>query len=239
VATALLAAFVRWRTSGRHIVPGDLTIALAVLLLVLYFILPDSSGYASYITVRLQWMALLLFIVWVAVQRIPLLAALPIVAMTLLAHQARNGYISQAMSPMAERIQQVRSIATSIPEGSVVLPINMEDNWLLGHIPSLLAADRDVVLLDNYECGTGYFPFVWCSELPEQLGRHLGGGAGCLEWLSDHVLQQRTPRIDRIVLIGQPGQPDHCRTSNIQEVLVRHYRKGATNPYATVYELVR
>ncbi len=239
VATALLAAFVRWRTSGPHIVPGDLALALAVLLLALYFILPDSSGYASYITVRLQWMALLLFIVWVAVQRIPLLAALPGVAMTLLAHQARNGYISQAMAPMAERIEQVSSIATSIPEGSVVLPINMEDNWLLGHIPSLLAAERDVVLLDNYECGTGYFPYVWCSALPEQLGRHLGGGAGCLEWLPDHIQQHRLPRIDRIVVIGQNGSSDHCRTRTVQDVLVRHYRKSATNPYATVYELVR
>ena len=174
-----------------------------------------------------------------AVQRIPLVAAIPIVAMTLLAHQARNGYISQAMAPMADRIQQVSSIATSIPEGSVVLPINREDNWLLGHIPSLLAIERNVVFLDNYECGTGYFPYVWCSALPEQLGRHLGGGAGCLEWLPDHILQQRTPRIDRIVLIGHAGQPDHCRMSTLQDVLVRHYRKGTTNPYATVYELVR
>lgn len=239
VASALLSVFVRWQNSGLRMVPGDLALVLAVLLLVLYFILPDSSGYASYITVRLQWMALLLFIVWVAVQRIPLVAAIPIVAMTLLAHQARNGYISQAMAPMADRIQQVSSIATSIPEGSVVLPINREDNWLLGHIPSLLAIERNVVFLDNYECGTGYFPYVWCSALPEQLGRHLGGGAGCLEWLPDHILQQRTPRIDRIVLIGHAGQPDHCRMSTLQDVLVRHYRKGATNPYATVYELVR
>ncbi|MGV3637819.1 MAG: hypothetical protein ACO1NQ_09255, partial [Flavobacteriales bacterium] len=101
VASGLVAAFVRWRSGGPRITPGDTALLLAVLLLTLYFVLPDSSGYASYITVRLQWMALLLFIVWVAVQRVPMLAVLPIVTMTLLAHQARNGYIREAMAPMA------------------------------------------------------------------------------------------------------------------------------------------
>lgn len=239
VACGLVAGIARWHAHRLRPVPSDAPLVIAVLLFALYFILPDSSGYASYITVRLQWMALLLFITWVALQPVPVIATLPLVAMVLLTQQARNGYISQAMAPMAERTQQVMDIARTIPAGSVVLPISMEDNWQLGHIASLLAVERDIVLLDNYECSTGYFPYVWCPSLPPALKQHLGGGSHCLEWLPEHVLHQQTPRLDRIVLLGHGNQPDHCRTNTLSEVLLRHYRKVASNPYTIVYELVR
>lgn len=238
VATSVVAGVVRWR-GGLPLVLSDLPLFLALVLTALYFLLPDSSGYASYITVRLQWMAILLFIVWVANQRIPLLAIGPLVVMVLFVHEARNGYINKAMAPLAERTQQVLAIAEQIPEGSVVLAVSSEDNWLLGHVASLLAVERRITLLDNYECGTGYFPYVWCDALPAPLRQHVGQVDGCLEWLPAYVREPGPLALDRIVLIGPGWNAAHCRSHTLRQVLLQHYREGPSNPYAAVYELVR
>ncbi|HMC98394.1 MAG TPA: hypothetical protein VKG92_12110, partial [Flavobacteriales bacterium] len=65
VGAGLLAVVHRsLRTDGARlrVERGDTLLALTVIVLAAYFLLPDSNGYASYITVRLQLIGLLLFI---------------------------------------------------------------------------------------------------------------------------------------------------------------------------------
>ncbi len=218
---------------------SDVPLLVGVLLLVLYFVLPDSSGYASYITVRLQLMALVLFVVWMAIQPIGRPATLAIATMVLLLQQARTNHYQKELAPLAEVRDHMLEAGDHLPEGSVVLPISTEGNWLLGHVSSLLAIDSKVALLDNYECGTGYFPLVWCPSLPEPLRMHLSGGDRCLGWLGPYIQQRTTPVIDRIVLIGYAKDNTSCGALNLRGVLNEHYRVGFANAYATVYELQR
>ena len=239
VACGLLAAYGHWRQHGLRWMATDIPLVVAVALVVFYFFVPDSVGYASYVSIRSQWIALLLVAVWISLQPVPPIASVPMVVMILLANQARNGHYSAQMEPIAERCDMMLEISRTLNEGSVVLPVNSDDNWLLTHISSFLVAERDIVLLDNYECATGYFPFIWCPDLPADLAAHLGGRADCMDWLPGHTMDQRSPRIDHIVLIGYEEQEDHCRWTTLHGVLDRHYRKAASNHYATVYDLVR
>lgn len=240
IGSMLLALYARSQRPTplrpRH---SDAPFLVGLLLLVLYFVLPDSSGYASYITVRLQLMALILFIVWIAIQPIDRPATLAIAAMVLLLQHARTGHYEKELAPIAERRDQLLEAASHLPEGSVVLPFSTEDNWLLGHVSSLLAVERNVALLDNYECATGYFPLVWCPSMPEPLRMHLSGGDRCLGWLESYVAQGTVPVIDRIVLIGYAKDATSCGALNLQGVLSEHYRIGFSNPYATIYESTR
>lgn len=238
VACGVLGAYGHWRQHGLRLVITDIPLVVALVLVAIYFFIPDSVGYASYVSVRSQWIALLLFAVWVSLQPVPVIASTPVVVMVMLAHQARNGHYSTQMEPIAERCDMMLEVGRTLDEGSVVLPVNSDDNWLLTHISSLLAAERDIVLLDNYECATGYFPFIWCPELPAELVAHLGGKTNCMDWLPGHVEGERSPRIDHIVLMGYQEQVDHCRWAILHEVLDRHYRKSSSNRYATVYDLV-
>ena len=215
---------------------GDVALLVGVLLLVLYFVLPDSSGYASYITLRLQLMALVLLIVWMAAQPISPAVTLGPVVMILLLHNARSGHISESMAPLAEKQDQLLQAAGQLPDGAITLPISTEDNWLLGHASSLLAVERDVVLLDNYECNTGYFPLVWCSGLPDALRSHIGGGDRCLGWLQQHIQQNTAPRIDRVVLFGYAQDTVSCGAKNLRDVLNTQFRPGYANAYARIYE---
>jgi hypothetical protein len=239
VAGGLLALYGHWRHRGLRPTQADIPLVVALAMAAIHFFVPDSAGYASYIGVRTQWVMLLLFVVWVAVQPLPQVATVPVAIMALLAHQARNGHISTQMEPMAERSTMLLEIGRTLNEGGVVLPVNSDDNWLLTHASALLVAERDIVLLDNYECAPGYFPYVWCPDLPDGLAAHLRGKTDCLEWLPAYLMEQRSPRIDHIVLFGFEEQVDHCRWPHLHQVLDRHYRKGASNRYATVYDLVR
>ncbi len=215
---------------------NDVALVIGTLLLTLYFVLPDSSGYASYITLRLQLMALVLLIVWMAAQPVFPAVTLGPVVMLLLLHNARSVHISEAMAPLAERQGQLLQAAKELPEGAVVLPISTEDNWLLGHASSLLAVERDVVLLDNYECNTGYFPLVWCPGLPDALHAHIGGGDRCLGWLRQYIDQNAAPRIDRIVLFGYAQDTVSCGAENLRDVLNTRFKPGYANTYARIYE---
>ncbi|HRH70415.1 MAG TPA: hypothetical protein PLB89_12985 [Flavobacteriales bacterium] len=214
----------------------DVPLSIGVLLLVLYFVLPDSSGYASYITLRLQLMALVLLITWMAAQPNSMAITSGPVVMILLLHSSRSTHISETMAPLAERRDQLLQAADQLPNGAIVLPISTEDNWLLGHASSLLAVEREVTLLDNYECNTGYFPLVWCSGLPDALHAHVGGGDRCLGWLQGHIQQNATPRIDRIVLFGYAQDTISCGAKNLNNVLAAYFHQGYSNAYAKVYE---
>lgn len=233
-----LVLFIRLRHRPLRVLHSDVLLAVSLLLIGLYFVVPDSSGYASYITVRLQWTAVVLAVIWMASQAIPFAAVIVPVAAVLLLHTARLNQLHDTTAPLVDRLSQVTEAANTLPSGSVVLPLSFEENWLLGHIPSLLAAERDIVLLDNYECGLDYFPMVWCTDLPGYLRDHLTYKDRCLHWLDEHLRSARAPRIDRIVVIGTAPDGSACGATDLQATLDAHFHKGHSSSYTTVYERI-
>jgi hypothetical protein len=222
----------RFRPHHAHI-----PLLVALVLFALYFILPDSSGYASYITVRLQLMALIMVIIWLAARPLPLLAVGAPVIMILLLQFARNNHIEQAMAPIAEQRDQVLDAARHLPPGSVVLPISSEENWLLDHVASLLAVENDVILLDNYEAMQSYFPLVLCPDVPGPIRDHMARHDRCLAWLNDHLDQRAAPAIDHIVLLGYSTDSTSCTATALRGILQERAKLSYTNAYAKIYAL--
>lgn len=216
---------------------ADLLLLLAGLFLVLYFIVPDSAGYAGFISIRLQLFALLCIILWTAAQPIPSAAALAPVLMLLMLHQARLNHIKEFMAPLAQARDHVMDAAQHIPEGALVFPIHNMPNWELAHIPSLLAVERKVDLLYSYEAGTGYFPLNWCEGLPSPLLGHLKGGDRCLTWLDAHVAERTWPVIDHIVLIGKVYENKPCYRAALETTLSKHFVPGYSNDLVNIYQL--
>jgi hypothetical protein len=216
----------------------DMLLLLALVLVALHLVLPDSTGLAGYITVRLQLMIWLLFVAWAAAQPVPHTLALAPVVILLMLHQARARYIGEFMAPLAEPRDKVLEAAARLPEGAVVLPLANDPHWELGHIASLLGAERKIQLLYNYECSNDYFPLRWCPEMPDPIRRHMGGQDSCLSWLEDHVAQRTWPVIDHIVLIGAPPDSADCRRTALDHVVGTYYTTGPTNGYVRTYTLL-
>jgi len=223
-----------WRLLHR-----DIPLVLSLALLVLYFIVPDSSGYASFITMRLQLMALILLVVWIASQPMPGMLALAPTVMVLLLQNARLQFFHHELAPLAAPRDLLLDAAEALPAGAVVLPISNEGNWLLGHAASLLAVQRNVVLLDNYECGTGYFPLVWCPSLPAPLHAHFASAEHSLEWLPAYIEGNTIPKIDHIVLFGYDQKTGSCAATDLQIELACYYKPGYANAYVQIYDLIR
>lgn len=233
--TLLIAAASQWR--HRRASRGGFLLLSTAVLLVLYLALPDSVGYASYITWRLQLFFISVLVAWSASQRWPWQASVAVVLAAGLLHSARLRKALGDIAGTSAVVERVTAAAAAMPEGSVVLPIAHETNWLLGHIPSLLAAERDLIVLDNYECGQGYFPLRWCPGLPEGVHGHAAGSDHCLGWLDDHLASGAAPRIDRIVVLGWAVDTAHCGHAALARVLSERFSPVLDNGYARVHAL--
>lgn len=244
LTTGVFALSLAWRffrMAGEQLRPvwhpgrRDLPLLAAGVLLLLSFLLPDSTGYAGYITLRLHLLAFLMMVVWVASLPVPVWATLAPAVAVLLLHNARWGYLGDEARASIPARDSLLEAAQFLPEGAVVLPFSMEDNWLLHNAASLLAVESKVHLLSNYEASNAYFPLRWCPGMPDALKQHLGGTNTCLEWLEPHVAEGRWPVIDHIVVFGREVDSSRCGAAALETTLARHFEPGFTNGYARVF----
>ena len=75
-------------------------------------------------------------------------------------------------------VKEQTEVSKLLPEGSVLLPLNFnkmgkrhdgtilaDRNEVYGHVAQYIGADKKILVLDNYEANTGYFPLDWRSEV--------------------------------------------------------------------------
>ncbi len=246
VIGALLAVFLikgawdRLASKAPFGTPGDALLISVVVLLVLYFLVPDSTGYASYITQRLQLMMAFLLIAWIAVVTSSDRWSFALLMVLLAAHGLRINYISDLMAPFRHQRLAMAEASRALSLGATVLPINFEPEWLKGHQGAELGLYNEVHVLDNYECSMGYFPLVWRKDLPSPLYWHLMTATDkqCFEWLQDYVDAKETPAMDQIALIG-PVDSASCKARNVLPILAAHYQQTFDNGYVQVFTLKR
>ena len=59
-----------------------------------------------------------------------------------------------------------------ISPNSILLPVRTSDYWLDSHFSNYLGISKPVLILENYEASTGYFPIIYknpnshCVSLP-------------------------------------------------------------------------
>jgi hypothetical protein len=78
----------------------------------------------------------------------------------------------------AQIVKEHATVSRLMPEGSVLLPLNFnkmgkgkdgnilaDRNEVYGHVAQYIGADNEILVLDNYEANTGYFPLNWKNEV--------------------------------------------------------------------------
>ena len=78
----------------------------------------------------------------------------------------------------AQIVKEHTEVSKLITKGSVLLPLNFnkmgkghdgkilaDRNEVYGHVAQYIGADNKILVLDNYEANTGYFPLNWNSEV--------------------------------------------------------------------------
>lgn len=241
IVALLVRAVIEVRYSGVGTLmdqPSTALLLSALVTLALYFILPDSTGYASFLSQRLQFMFLLLLIGWAACV-VPFDHwSIPLLAVVLCIHAARLDYMNDLMAPHAAKERALAEASTAMPAHTNVLPINFEPDWMFGHQAAGLGLYNDLYIVENYECSMGYFPLIWRKDLPSPLYWHLMTATDrqCFEWLKDYVAAKESPAMDQIALIG-PVDSASCKAQNVLPILAAHYRQTFDNGYVRVYSL--
>jgi len=189
---------------------GFWVIAILIILL-LYFFLPDSDEIAGFFSVRLSMLFYLFLIIWLSTQKIPKWVSLPIICFAVLFTYQLNGFYRKQLMDLNLIAMECLQASKFVEENSLVLPINRFDNWLLKHFSNYLGVEKPMVVLENYEATTDYFPILWNEKsLPNIfLGDEDGKNFPCLYWKSNGKNQMQ--KADYVFVLGNLDEKkDKC-----------------------------
>jgi len=190
-----------------------------LILLFLFFYLPDVHANASYISIRiflLFFLFLVLFIASLNHKKIILVVA---VIIMLYNHFKLNYYYTKEAIVLGNEATRINDFASQIKPNSVVLPINFSSHWFMGHFSNYLGVDRPLVILENYEAVQGYFPLDWNRKaIPNLTFANINSGKlDCINWESN--LSNKSQHIDYVFIMGNPPESvDDC-TNKISDIL--------------------
>ena len=135
-------------------------IILTVLSLLLLFIIPDGNSGGSYVSQRISLFFFLYLILLCC--RLPFkLITAPLIVIFIGAHFYLVKFYNTVIYDLNVFAHDVVAAGSLIPEGSSIAPIHSSYNWLSPHFSNYLGISKPVVVLENYEASTDYFPLTW------------------------------------------------------------------------------
>ncbi len=151
-------------------------LAGTIVVLILYFILPDyKAGAGGHLSLRLLIPFYVFFIAWLGTRKLPqwlqTLGVAGLLFSTVMLWKIHLPELRQ-MSLEAESLVQA---GKRIPAGSVILPINAGDHWLQPHFLNYLGAENSLVILEN-TVASGDGIICWAdpkANLPRRFGGNL------------------------------------------------------------------
>jgi hypothetical protein len=201
---------------------SDSILLLAVFAFILYFTVPYNSG-AGVMSDRLVAVFFIIWVLWLALQPLTrwvrmfvVTATLTLTMILLIEHYPSFRHFSQ-------RAQEFEKASGYIGDETIVLPVNWEQSWLLGHSSGYLADGKRIVLLDNYEAITSWFPVCWkIRGFPEI---RLGDRTYIADTWWYGADKQGDPRtIDYVVIYGNTAQLEEPVKADLKKVLEEQYR---------------
>lgn len=160
---------------------------LIFLLAFLYF--PDVTNTGSFISSRLMLIAVLfLFLVFGLLARNSIWSWIGSL-LILVGHFALVNFYRITYSHYSDDVASVIEWGEKhIPDGSTAVMLN-RDIWFEDNLDKALGYSSNVILLDNFEAWTGYFPVVWREDWSRKGGglrSYLGDGENSLH--ADYLL---------------------------------------------------
>jgi len=202
---------------------SDIWLFTSITILFLYFKLPVSDGSAGYVTERLGLLFFIFLIIWLSKQYLRKWFSLIMVAAVLYCHFKLNIYYSSVTKDLNKVAIECNNVSKYILPNSIVLPLNYSDNWLYGHFSNYLGIDKPLIILENYECGTGYFPLKWNEKsIPNTLFGNVSlNEFPCLQWKSN--TQNLPVKMDYIFVLGNIDLKIDSCNQKIKQNLFKNY----------------
>lgn len=141
-------------------------------------------------------------------------------------------------SELSLNAEKMHNASNSIKEHSVVLPINMSDNWFDVHLSNYLGIDKELVILENYEANVGWFPLKWnLKQMPKLM---LGSKSNLNNsyWISNNE-SVNEKKIDYVVLYGNVAKLNQPEFSELKTELSNFYvlENNFNDEHISIYTL--
>ncbi len=215
----------------------DIILVPVLIVLILFYIVPNDSS-ARMMSDRYILMFYMLLIIWVASQPMPKRVSQIMVFLILVLHfgllmKHQNGTIRK----LNRDAISIEKVSKHIEPESIVLPINLTDNWLEGHFSNYLGVDKPLVILENYEAGVGWSPLKWnWKELPNIVLGNKTSVSG-IQW-PGNANSAKIRQIDYIFLYGILATVEDAKWVELNETLNSDFTLVYTteNKYAALYK---
>jgi len=202
---------------GKLIQQNDYWLFAALGVLVLYFILPNESSSAGFVSIRLNLIFFLLLICWMASQHINKTLLSVLIPIILFCNLKLNEYYFIVSYSLNNYANNITSCAKYIEYGSTVIPLNYSENWLSLHFSNYLAVDKNLLVMDNYEATLDYFPITWTgADFPNMtIGEKPFKDQECTTWLTNPYSSSQ--QANYVFIFGSPIL-EGCNLSIKQEL---------------------
>jgi hypothetical protein len=223
---------------GNFIKYSDFWLLSACIILFLYFMLPDSYGSGSYISVRLELLFFIFLIIWISLQYLPWKLTLLSVFIILFCNFRLNSYYTTTAKKLNAAAVACNNASEYILPNSIVLPLNYSDNWYHSHFSNYLGIDKPIVILENYECGKDYFPLNWNKKTTPAtiLENTKPGQSFCINW--KNIIQDSSIKIDYIFVMGNMDLALDSCTTELKLMISKNYYQTYTTEYCKLYRKI-
>lgn len=147
------------RSKIRFSLPQQRMILTVITLFMLFFILPDNTGSAGFISVRIQGWLALMTIFFISVSTIPNRLAWTTTLFMLVAHFGLVHFHTKVVRKDGRWLDQCAVAQQYIPAHSVLHFEDLSGDWRFQHFSNFIALQsKDVACTENYEANVDYFP---------------------------------------------------------------------------------
>ena len=201
---------------------SDMVLLLSAVVLCLYYVVPYNSG-AGVMSDRLVVIFFMTLILWLALQELPKWPRIAATGAVLILNFTLMAVHFPPFSNGSRLAGEFEQASGYIREESVVLPVNWSSTWILGHVSGYLGSKKPVVLLDNYEALTAWFPLTW---KPKHFPKVTFGDRSVIAntWWYGREGTGPVCAIDHVVLYGQTSRLKEPEQAELRQVLDSQYR---------------
>lgn len=213
---------------------SDIMFVILLIVLGLYLVIPNMYS-VGMMSSRFLYFFFFFLIIWLLLQDTKWIKLILVIGIIVTVFFERDRRHIHALNFLNKNLKLVEQASIHIKENSVVLPLCFSDNWIERHFAHYMAADKPLILLDNYEANVRWFPLKWrLTTMP----KYLLGQNETVEGIYDCINKQGVSKtIDYVFIYGDRSHIS--KYPQLSAILEDHYKKilTAENGLCSVYKL--
>ncbi|MBK6777854.1 MAG: hypothetical protein IPG74_19155 [Flavobacteriales bacterium] len=228
----VVVALRRRLKNPRSLMPVDGLAACALVLIMASLLVRNRLADMLFLAERAQTIAFILLALWAVAQPRSVISSF-LSALALAVHVVRLVHAEEKMAGLEARTKSILTAGAACGEGSVIMPITLEPNWLLTHNAAYLAIDHPGIVLTTRD----HLNFTTDSIPADPFWWYLNHRYGPWDWFGAHVAQHNPPLIDHVLVIGNDPVLRDSIMEGVQPVLDSAYWITQDDGYSTLYTL--